>query len=492
MAALLLIVCASICVPAAGALVADPDSWWVAAAGRQMLRSGQLPVQNMFSFVEPSRAWVMHEWLFAVPYAVGLEKLGPRFFSALGAVSALATCALILRATVLSSRYSLVGLASAVLALGIFCGHVGSSRPTSVALLFPLLMQRCLSARNFGQRHIAAVALLQLVWVNAHGSFPLGLMMLGASWTFATEQRRLRGVAMVAAGLATLCTPYGISLYRLVFDYARGSAGAMSVMQQFVYEFAPVWKPPFHVVVPWEALVGLAPLAWVALQALRRPEHRGQGALVCVLIVQGLLHARHVRLAGTLAICMLLPVIDELFERSARGSQRFEIHRRPAVLAALLLSSIGALGCWLAWSSRRGDFEWVAPQSGGQSFKRLASMLPDGAHAYTLFQTSGELIWLGYLRDVRVFYDSRNDCYSPAHQYRAFNLLNESSERIEDIFQQTNTNYALVPTAAYVAQSGEFNATWKKQGRVAEVLSASPAWKQVQTDGGWALYQRTH
>ena len=41
-AALLLIVCASICVPAAGALVADPDSWWVAAAGRQMLRSGGL------------------------------------------------------------------------------------------------------------------------------------------------------------------------------------------------------------------------------------------------------------------------------------------------------------------------------------------------------------------------------------------------------------------------------------------------------------------
>ena len=49
--------------------IGDPDVWWVAAAGREMLRTGGVLRHNLFSFTEPDHAWLMHEWLLGPLYA---------------------------------------------------------------------------------------------------------------------------------------------------------------------------------------------------------------------------------------------------------------------------------------------------------------------------------------------------------------------------------------------------------------------------------------
>src|SRR4051812_7340509 len=58
----------------------DPDIWWVAAAGRDMLSHGAVPRSNLFSYVEPEHPWIMHEWLLGPLYAAGLSHFGPCFF----------------------------------------------------------------------------------------------------------------------------------------------------------------------------------------------------------------------------------------------------------------------------------------------------------------------------------------------------------------------------------------------------------------------------
>src|SRR5690349_8345937 len=67
--------------------VGDPDLWWVAAAGRLIRATGRVPTQNTFSFTNPGHPWVMHEWLFAVPYAWMLERVGPSALALLAAIA---------------------------------------------------------------------------------------------------------------------------------------------------------------------------------------------------------------------------------------------------------------------------------------------------------------------------------------------------------------------------------------------------------------------
>ena len=43
--------------------IADPDVWWVAAAGREMMAQGHVPLTNLFSFADGAHPWIMHEWL---------------------------------------------------------------------------------------------------------------------------------------------------------------------------------------------------------------------------------------------------------------------------------------------------------------------------------------------------------------------------------------------------------------------------------------------
>src|SRR5512139_2612761 len=62
--------------------VSDPDAFWVAAAGRELLAQHRVPTTNLFSFTEPNTPWVMHEWLLGPVYAIGLQQLGPAFFIA--------------------------------------------------------------------------------------------------------------------------------------------------------------------------------------------------------------------------------------------------------------------------------------------------------------------------------------------------------------------------------------------------------------------------
>lgn len=75
--------------------LSDPDGWWVAAAGRQMLDTGQVPHENGWSFTAPDHPWVMHEHGLGPLYALGTQAQGPMFFSMLSLLLALGLVGLV-------------------------------------------------------------------------------------------------------------------------------------------------------------------------------------------------------------------------------------------------------------------------------------------------------------------------------------------------------------------------------------------------------------
>src|SRR5262245_55393844 len=173
----------------------DPDAFWVAAAGRWMLEHRAIPTENGFSFVDGAQPWVMHEWLFGVPYALGLRQFGPAFFAAVAVASvALATAMLVIGSSE-AWRFEWPGAVVALFALICFGPRLLTARPANVALSLAIAMAALSFTFEFGRRSLWVVVLLEWLWANLHGSFPLGVVLIFAGAAMEPEDRRRRLLA---------------------------------------------------------------------------------------------------------------------------------------------------------------------------------------------------------------------------------------------------------------------------------------------------------
>ena len=449
----------------------DPDVWWVAAAGREMFASARIPRENLFSFTEPHHAWLMHEWLLGPPYALGLERLGPAFLVFCGLLVSSVGLFFILAGTVGRARHAGAGLALALVSVLFFGARLLSARPTGVALLFPLAL--CLVA--FAPRLSAGGALLsvavELVWTNAHGSFPLGLVLLAVAWLDADADRRLRLGTLVLALLVTMVNPRGLSLYGFVFGYAFGDAGIYRMIHRQIMEFRSVVGAWGNTVGPVD-LVGLALLLALSGSAVVVAKHRVRASFCLLLLVGALAQVRHVELAGLLGCQLMVPWADELWERfrlvRTGEAQSPRVSYRWLIATPLALG----VGLFLFSTARRPPGELLAR---GPALLHGLRSVREGSHLYVPFSEAGVAIWYGFPRGVRVFFDSRNDCYSP-ETWRSFLQLGERGipkPVARQILDQSHTDAVLIP-----------------KGHPLSFLGDEPGWAQQFAEGSWSLYGR--
>ena len=169
------------------------------ATGRLLLDSG-IPTADPYSWTAPGEPWVVQSWLASLVYGVadGVGG-GTALRLVIGSLAAL-LAALAWRLTrPASSLIARVGIVALVVGIGT---EVWSERP----LLFGLvLLALLLVAADDGIDPRWAVPILWL-WVNVHGSFPLGLVALALlvigrrldGSSSSTEQRVLAWAALGA------------------------------------------------------------------------------------------------------------------------------------------------------------------------------------------------------------------------------------------------------------------------------------------------------
>lgn len=229
------------------------DLWWHMAAGRTMIQEGGLITTNRWAYTLPADApYVYQSWLSEI-IMYGLWWLGDTPLLAL------------VRTLVITLSYGLVtwhawrrvdrGKAVALaLLLAVLVGwNNWTLRPQTLALLpgaaFVVVLGEYRAGR-LGRRGLALLPLLMAAWVNLHGSFMLGAVLLALTWlgTAITVLRsvrepdhqagaQLQGLTLAGAAtlLALLINPLGIG----IFGYVRDMLTNTPLQEWFVE-----WQPP--------------------------------------------------------------------------------------------------------------------------------------------------------------------------------------------------------------------------------------------------------
>lgn len=325
-------------------LLGDAGIGWHIRTGQQILATHAIPRVDSFSSIMQGKPWFAWEWLYDVmagwlERAAGLN--GVVLFTAVVIAAVFAwTFRLLLR----RGTNVLVALAVVLLAASASMIHF-LARPHVVSWLLTLLWfwilyssemesSQGISSRR-SRRILWFLPLLMLVWVNMHGGFLIGFVLLGiylvsAAWVwFRTKEdqldlllrrlkaakriRDLAAVTLLAAG-ATLVNPYGWKLHAHIYRYLSNR-----FLMDHIEEFQ---SPNFHGVAQ-KCFAGLLLIALVALAARGRRLRTSEALVLLFAVYSGLYSSRNIPVSSLLLALVIGPPLSQAMNEPVwKGSTR--------------------------------------------------------------------------------------------------------------------------------------------------------------------------
>ena len=404
--------------------IVTPDVWWHLATGRAVADSG-IPRTDLFSWTLGDRPWLAHEWLADLVLHAASGAGGLLGVVALRAALLLAAACLAYRAARLHASL-LVALPLAA-AAGFVSQRNWLDRPQlwsyALAALLLLVLER---DRLRPTRFVYALPLLFALWVNLHGGFMLGLVLL-VLWTAAArlEARQVPGPARpLPWWIAPLClastllNPHGLE--GVVYPWRYVGSGLAETIQ--------------------EEQAGLlaGPQAWM---------HLALALALVVLLVAPLVRGRrvplpHVVVAATLVWLSMPRLASFSLPLAAERHVPLFLFAAVPILAWRLESALGGWPgraleraaptlaggpAWLAGVTLAGFALWSAaatfPRDGSPRARLLPGRFPEAGAAWLASRELPPRLvnpyrWGGFLAyrlgpRYRVSIDSRGDLYGP-------------------------------------------------------------------------------
>jgi tetratricopeptide (TPR) repeat protein len=349
----------------------DPDTMQYLASGRVMLDRG-LDYGCVFSYATDACQIVYPQWLF---HLLTYTAYRAGSWSALVDVQiAIAVCVF----AVIVVRQRRQGIhplvTSAIVLLAVLVARERFMlRADFFALLPAVLMYYALEAyfdpaaqRATRRRLLAALAAIQMLWANTHGSFYVAFLLLAAFLAAAAIARRpgLRTAldAVAAVALASFLNPYGLKSLLQPLRFLWGGERTAPQLE-FLSPFAPADLEHLTVTAYKVLLAVAVALLIVAWRSLRLRD-------VLILAPLGYLSARGMRYIALFAVfcAAILPFYAEgVRAKIASTILRRGGERRGAVIAAavvaLLMLAMGGIAYGAA-TDRLYRFDATARRTG--------------------------------------------------------------------------------------------------------------------------------
>lgn len=164
-------------------LLGDADTAWHIGVGRYILETGTIPDTGIYSYTAAKMPWMAHEWLTELIFAVIHQVSGLNgivVFTALVIAITMTTFYGFLLSRGINTVLALILTIAVILTTGVHW----LARPHIISMLFTLLWYMALeNYRLRGARYIYLLPVLTILWVNLHGGFMAGLLLVGVYWS---------------------------------------------------------------------------------------------------------------------------------------------------------------------------------------------------------------------------------------------------------------------------------------------------------------------
>ena len=438
--------------------IGDNSAFTHLRTGIDMARTGAIPRSDPYSFTAFGEPWVVQSWLPEWTYGWAY-RLGDGF-----RLVVLEQAVLVAVLAWLVVRLARAGSPLRTALAGVTAVGVGSALWTPRPLLFGLI---CMALTvTIVERRQRAWLLVPVVWlwVNSHGSFPLGLAWLGArafgeglDWR-AWPRETWRYVGGFAAGLlVSLANPLGVKLLAFPLTLGEKSAAFRNIVE---------WRSPdFSRGGGYFTLAFLA----VALLLLFRARLSWRDTVpVVAFTAASLLAARNL---GPLAI-VLAPALGRALRRSEQapeGVSRSE--GNPRMNRAVLATIAAAFVVFGALIFTTDPLDTIGYPVRSVTWLEEQQLLAEPHHvAHQDFV--GNYIALRYGDKARVFIDDRFDMY-PLAVSRDYDTLLAARAGLMDVIERRQVDVVL----------------WQRKLPLVQVLLAS-GWRETFSEEEYVVLQR--
>jgi len=158
----------------------DNDIWWHLRGGEWILQNGRTPDLDPFSFGSADQRWIDLHWLFQITMAA-VHRAG----GIAGVLLVTASVAAAAFVTAVAARPTIAPLPAVAVALLLGLALAGfrfDPRPEMFTLLFLSGYLAVLAHFEDRPRLVWLLPALQLLWVNMHGLFIFGPILLAFWW----------------------------------------------------------------------------------------------------------------------------------------------------------------------------------------------------------------------------------------------------------------------------------------------------------------------
>jgi len=493
------------CGPFGTRLLNDAGIGWHIRNGQQILLTHAVPRTDSFSVAMSGHTWYAWEWLYDLLIAgvhnwLGLN--GVVFFTA--CVIAF-TFALVLKIGLKRGGSLPLTMVLLVLSIGAASIHF-LARPHVLSWLFAVIWSHLVdsdaSAPLRGKFHrLFWYPVLMLLWVNLHGGFLLGFVLLGIYAAGGViefliskdpHHRALIGnklkhfaAASLLSFLASLINPYGLKLYGHLYEYLTNR-----FLMDHIDEFL---SPNFHGGAQ-QCFAALLLITLVALAGLKEKPSPGRFLVIVFAAYSGLYSSRNLPVSSILITLTMAPLLSKALAKAAENPRILTPLRHFFARLDSFSNRMGAMESRLRghnWAilafvlgfmicmhgGKFGKQQWMDAQFSAKRFpvQAINIIAQRGIHE-PIFCPD---YWGGYLiyrlyPQTKVFIDDRHDLYGDEFLRQYLQVLHVGPQW-SDVLDRWQVNRVLTPRGSSLGN----------------ILKESPQWKMNYEDETAALFERT-